>query len=131
MLEYKREQLERQVEARLEQKRLQYMLAHREKPRQEQDGRQDGMITIVKSLNGKPTTLFLQASDTINDVKAKLWDKIGLRPENQCLKLPAVGRLEDHRTLKDYNNPATLYMVPRIRAGLHRDHQLRRYYSGV
>ena len=68
--------------------------------------------------SGRSITMEVDSQDTIGNIKAKIQDREGVRPEEQRLLFHGK-QLEDEYTLNDYQieNSSTLHLVMRLKGG--------------
>ena len=79
----------------------------------------NGCMTIfVSSMTGRISTIFVDPTTRVEDVKLKIFSKIGQNPENQRL-IYAGRHLEDGCTLQDYSihKDSIIHLVSKLRGG--------------
>jgi len=77
-----------------------------------------GLQLFVKTLTGKIITLYVEASDTIKDVKVKIKDKEDIPPDKQMLIFKGQ-QLNDTYMLSDYSidMKSEIYLILKERKG--------------
>ena len=71
------------------------------------------MKIFVETLTGKTITIEIEPSDTIEILKAKIEDKVGIPAGQQTLVFQGEGNFDRRKTLSDYyiKNESTLHLV--------------------
>lgn len=70
------------------------------------------MLVFAKTLSGRSTSLEVQHTDTVYQVKRKIWEKEGVHPSEQRIIFQGV-ELEDNQVLSDLNikDETVLYLL--------------------
>ncbi|KAI6657927.1 Ubiquitin-ribosomal 60S subunit protein L40B fusion protein [Oopsacas minuta] len=78
---------------------------------------------LISTFDGRDISLVMQSNnDTIQQLKVRIQQKLGIKPESQCLSYQGIP-LEDTNTLESYNitNNSTITLSIRIQGGSSRD----------
>lgn len=76
------------------------------------------MQIFVKNLNGQTSTVEVEETESVEDVKTKIREKLGVPAEQQVLVFGGK-QLQDGHQINEYNIQAesTLHLVLRLRGG--------------